>query len=252
MLQTENNITIENLKHNYVDLTVYFQPIFSAKDSKLFGYEALTRHISQDINIKELFNKAKKDGSIFLLDMICRLNALSNAYLQQIKTYLFINICPETLLCPQHSFGLTERFAEEFNIPKEKIVLEITEETAVENYDVFLKSIFYYKDQGFKIAIDDFGVGFGGPKMLSLIKPDIVKIDRYFISNVESCNICKTFIEFTVSLSHDEGIMVVAEGIENQSQLNEVLSAGVDLLQGFYLGKPLAKVNHGYESIQSM
>lgn len=243
MLKTENIINLEKLKYLYSDLTVHFQPVFSARNSKIFGYEAFTRHLSKNINIKNLFIKAKKDGSIFLLDMICSLNALTSAFLQQIKTYLFLNICPETLLNPQHTFEFTNRLTENFDIPKEKIILEITEKTTFKNYDVFLKSVFYYKEQGFKIAIDDFGIGLDGPKTLNLIKPDIVKIDRYYISNIENCLVCKSFVDFIVSSCHAQNIMVVAKGIENQSQLNEVLFLGVDLLQGFYLGKPVAKVN---------
>lgn len=240
MLQTEKILNI--VKSVYSNLTVYFQPIFSSKNGKIFGYESLARHSSMSLNIKNLFVEAKKDGSIFMLDMICRRNAIKNASEQNINDYLFINICYETLFHPQHEVGITDKFAEEFGFPKEKIVLEVTEQSAIENYELFIKSVSYYKKRGYKIAIDDFGAGFGGPKMISLLEPDIVKIDRHFIKTLEENFFSKSFIEFTVSTCHRLNMMVAADGIETSSHLTKVVNMGVDLLQGFYLGKPEEKI----------
>lgn len=106
MLQTENNLNQSKLGLLYSKLTVHFQPIFSSKSGKIFGYESLTRHISMSLNIKDLFLEAKKNGSIFILDMICRRNAIKKASEQNINSYLFINICPETLFYPQHEIGI--------------------------------------------------------------------------------------------------------------------------------------------------
>lgn len=230
----------------YNHLTVHFQPIFLTKTGKIFGFEALTRHKSGSINVKKLFDDAKADGTIHILDMICRRNALKEASNQALRDYIFINICPETLLHPQHTFGLTDKFAEEFNFPLERVVLEITEQTAIDNYKIFIESVYYYKNRGYKIAIDDFGAGFGGPKLLSILEPDIVKIDRHFISTMADNYISRSFVEFTISICHEKNIMVVAEGIETQRELNEVIKLGVDLIQGFYLGMPSKLIKNSY------
>ncbi len=243
MLQKEKTFSMSKPKFLYSELTIHFQPIFSAREGKIFGYEALTRHRYKSFNIKELFLEAKKDGSLYLLDMICRRNALKRAFEEGIDSYLFINICPETLCHPEHEIGLTDTFAEEFGFPKEKIVLEITEQSAIENYELFLKAVSYYRKRGYKIALDDFGAGFGGPKLLSIIDPNIVKIDRFFIKNIEENFFSRSFIEFISSVCHSLNIMIVAEGIENSNQLREVISLGADLLQGFYLGKPQERIN---------
>jgi len=248
MSYTKVDILIEDIKKKnlYNELTVHFQPIFHVQTGKIFGYEALARHKTKKINTQKLFENAKRDGSIHELDMICRRNALKEASKQGLKNYLFINVCPETLLNPQHTIGLTDRFADEFNFPKEKIILEITEQTAIENYEIFIKSLFYYKDRGYKIAIDDFGAGCGGPKLLSILEPDIVKIDRHFISTITDNYISRSFVEFTISICHEKNIMVVAEGIETQRELNEVIKLGVDLIQGFYLGMPSKLIKNSY------
>lgn len=243
MLQTKTYIR-QNLldrfhtENLYSELTVYFQPIFSTKNGEIYGYESLTRHISKKINVANLFLTAKKNGSIFILDMMCRRNAIREASRQNCNKYLFINICPESLSFPQHEIGITDRFAEEYAFPKEKIVLEITEHSAIENYDIFIKTISYYKERGYRIAVDDFGSGFSGPKLLSLLKPDIVKIDRYFIKTLHDNYFSKCFVEFIINLCHELGIIVVAEGIETANQLEKMVELGADLLQGYYLGKP--------------
>lgn len=243
MLLIEKTLSNSKPKSLYSELTVHFQPIFSTQDGKIFGYEALTRHCHKNINIKNLFLEAKKDGSIQLLDMICRRNAIKKASEQNIDKYLFINICPETLCHPKHEIGITDKFVEEFGFPKERIVLEITEQSAIENYELFLKAVSYYRQRDYKIAIDDFGAGFGGPKLLNILEPHIVKIDRYFIHSIDKNYLSKSFVEFTVSVCHTLNIMVVAEGIETPNQLQEVIRQGADLLQGFYLGKPEERIN---------
>lgn len=225
-------------------LTAYFQPIFSPKDGTVYGYEALTR-IKEDkrnINIVELFKGAILTNTISILDVKCRENAISLASLLGINNtnaYLFINICPEVLMDPVHRVGITDELADKWSISKERIVLEITEETAIHNFKLFKDVIVYYKKRGYKIAIDDFGIGYGGLKMLCIIEPDFVKIDHYFISNIDKASIKFNLVDSIASLCHRIGIKVIAEGIEQEEELKVVMNMGIELLQGYYLCKPL-------------
>lgn len=224
-------------------LTTHFQPIFSSKDGTVYGYEALTR-IKEDkrnINIGELFKKAILTNTISSLDVKCRENAISLASLlgiNHINAYLFINICPEALMDPAHSVGITDELADEWGISKERIILEITEESAIHNYKLFKEAIVYYKKRGYKIAIDDFGAGYGGLKMLSVIEPDFVKIDRHFISNIDKATVKFNLVDSIASACHRIGIKVIAEGIEQEEELKIVINMGIDLLQGYYISKP--------------
>jgi diguanylate cyclase (GGDEF)-like protein len=222
---------------------VHFQPIVSAKNSLIFGHEALARinGLSSFGNVSELFKKAKEADVISALDIVCRRNALCEAARQGIKekdAYVFINVCPETVMSSSHQPGLTDEIAEECMLPKEKIILEFTEETAIDNYKLFKEAIAYYKRQGYKIAIDDFGSGHGGLKMLSIIEPDFVKIDRHFISNIDKSMIKYNLVESMATACHRIGIKVIAEGVEREEELNIVLNMGIELLQGYYLGRP--------------
>ncbi len=244
--EIERDEILELLDNN--SLTVHFQPIFSSKSGSVYGYEALTRiqgeHTFKDVS--DLFAKAKLAGTLSSLDSLCRENTIKEASILGINkknVNLFINICPETLTDPAHSMSIMEEIAEKWHIPKEKIVLEITEEGAVHNYDFFKDTVSYCKSRGYRIAIDDFGSGCGGLKMLSIIEPDFIKIDRHFISNINLSTIKYNLVDSVVIACNRIGIKVIAEGIERQEELDTVLNLGIDLLQGYYLAVPEPVLN---------
>ena len=101
----------------------------------------------------------------------------------------------------------------------------------------------YYRERGYKIAIDDFGAGYGGLKMLSVIEPDFVKIDRHFISNIDKAIVKFNLVDSIASACHRIGIKIIAEGIEQEEELKVVMNMGIDLLQGYYLCKPSPIIN---------
>lgn len=224
-------------------LTVHFQPIYSARDGSVFGYEALTRTIGANPfeRIDEIFRHAILTDTICTLDYHCRENALRTAAQLGAKEkdfFLFINVCPEVLMAPEHYPGLTDLFSDKWGIPKERIVLEITEESSINNYKLFRDSVHYYKNRGYRIAIDDFGAGHGGLKMLSMIEPDFVKIDRHFISNIDKANIKYNLVDAVTTACHRIGIQMIAEGIERQDEHKIIQNLGIDYLQGYYFAKP--------------
>lgn len=229
-------------------LTVHFQPIFSASDGRVYGYEALTRmkQSSPFASISELFQKAKQTETISSLDVRCRENAISQAVAQGVQdrgAFLFINICPETLVDSAHRDGLTDECAERWGFKKERIILEITEESAIEKFAIFKRAVDYYRKKGYKIAIDDFGAGYGGMKMLSIIEPDYIKIDRHFISNIDKANTKYNLVECIATACHRLGIRVIAEGIEREQELVTVINMDIALLQGYYLKEPSPTLN---------
>ncbi|MFA4903758.1 MAG: bifunctional diguanylate cyclase/phosphodiesterase [Desulfobaccales bacterium] len=224
-------------------LTIHFQPIYSSNDGTVYAYEALTRINNNKFfkSIPDLFKSAIQCNFISHLDVICRANALKHSALQGLKqtnAYICINICPETLMNPDHLVGLTDELAEEHGISKNKIILEITEESAINDMELFKTTIKRYRNRGYKIAIDDFGAGYGGLKMLSLIEPELVKIDCHFIANIDQVPIKYNLVDAIATACHRMGIKIVAEGIEREEELTIILDMGIELLQGFYLGRP--------------
>jgi len=228
--------------------TVHFQPIFSSFEGKVFGYEALTRIKGEHpfADISELFRKAVLTNTISTLDIHCRENAINQASTLGLNTkeaYLFINVCPDTMMDAAYRASITDELLEKWDIPKDRIILEITEESAIHNYNLFKESIEYYRGMGYKIAIDDFGAGHGGLKMLSIIEPDFVKIDRHFVSNIDKAIVKFNLVDSIATACHRMGIKVIAEGIEQQEELESILNMGIELLQGYLLHKPSPMLN---------
>ncbi len=236
----DSQVILELLDND--DLTVYFQPIFSSKDGSVYGYEALTRiKRVENIDIGKLFEKAILTDTIALLDVRCMENAMKIAFsigISHTNSYLFINICPETLLNPAHNGEITDKFAEDYGIPKEKIVFEITEDSVIHNFDLFKDTIEHYRKRDYKVALDDFGIGYGGLKLLTVLEPDFVKIDRHFISYIDRAIVKFNLVDSIATLCNRLGIKVIAEGIEREEELKTVMNLGIDYLQGYYLCKP--------------
>jgi len=224
-------------------LTSFFQPIVSLESCSIYAYEALCRTVgpSPFESISALFQHAMLSGQSLALDMLCRENSILGAAslgLTDTSALLFLNICPTSLLHPEHNPGSTEQFAQNSKLPKERIVLEITEQEAVSNYSLFKKAIDHYRDCGFKIAIDDFGAGYGGLKMLSMLEPDYVKIDRHFFQNKDHSHINYNLVDAVATACHRIGIEVIAEGIETEEDLNTCREIGIQLLQGYHFARP--------------
>ena len=224
-------------------LTAWFQPIFCRQSGEVFGYEALARlHDPRfhSVDIASLFAKAQAEGIISALDMLCRENSFCRAAelgLAKMNAYLYVNICPATLMHPAHRGGVTDRLAEECGIAKERIILELTEQEAIRNYDLFRHSVEHYRNRGYKIAIDDFGAVYGGLKMLSIIRPDYVKVDRHFITEIDRDSFKYNLVDAIATVCHKLGITVIAEGIERSEELETMARFDIDLLQGYLLGR---------------
>lgn len=226
-------------------LTAHFQPIVNFTARKIFAYEALCRTVGPNPfdSIDQIFSSAKECGMMLEIDMRCRENGISLFAEQSTENHhslLFLNISPTSLLHPDHSAGTTGLLANRHGINRQDIVLEITEQEAVSNYQLFRKAVDHYRSKGFRIAIDDFGAGYGGLKMLSVLEPDFVKIDRHFFRDTQKGNINYTLIDSIATACHRIGIEVIAEGIEQESDLKVCQEVGIDLAQGYLIARPAA------------
>jgi diguanylate cyclase (GGDEF)-like protein len=226
-------------------LTSHFQPIMHLGKRCVFAYEALCRTVGPNpfATIEDIFHQAKLCGMMLDIDMRCRENGILHSAaqgLQEREALLFLNISPTSLLHPDHSFGATGLLAEHYKISRQDIVLEITEQDAVSNYQLFKKAVDHYRSEGFRIAIDDFGAGYGGLKMLSVLEPDFVKIDRHFFRDPQKSSINYTLIDSIATACHRIGIDVIAEGIETANDLQVCREIGIELVQGYLLARPSA------------
>ena len=217
-----------------------FQPIIDLRTGNIFGYEALTRIQEQTIikNPNELFITAQQFDQTARLEKLCRKKALLKAHELQMKSFLSINICPSVLKANNHEKGTTAALMRELDTMKNQIILELTERFYIKDYQLFKKTVNYYRDQGFRIAIDDLGAGFSDLKMLAQIEPYMVKIDGFLISNIHLSIKKQRLLKALVTFCHDVNALVTAECVEKIEELEVLINMNVDFAQGYLLAKP--------------
>lgn len=221
-----------------------FQPIFSLAEAKVVGYEALIRGPSDSPlhSPLQLFKTAVACKALEQLEMLCRELSINAFSLSGISGKLFLNVNPLLLLTADHPSGLTKKMLQQAGLDPARVVIEISEQYQVEDATLLVKAVHHYRQLGFLIAIDDLGSGFSGLKLWSELQPDIVKIDRYFISDVHRDPTKKAFVQNIIRLAKATGALIVAEGIETQEELLLCRELGADLAQGYLLGRPQAEL----------
>ncbi len=220
-----------------------FQPIVSLRDGSVFGYEALSRITdkSLEINIEDLFYFADKYNRIWELELLCRTTALETAFhkLQPpCSKKLFLNVNPNIMYDVKFRQGFTRDYLNQYKITPEQVIFEITEKNAIKEMGVFLSTISHYKDQNYKIAIDDAGAGYCGLNLISDIRPHFIKLDMKLVHEINLDSIKNALVKSMVELSHIANIHLIAEGIENQEELKTLIDLGVQFGQGYFIQKP--------------
>lgn len=225
-------------------LSPLFQPIVSLPHRQIIGFEALIRGPSDSPlhSPLKLFESAYQCDLLETLEMSCREASIREFSRQQGQGLLFLNVNPLLLLHSDHPSGLTLQLLKRYGIDPSSVVIELSEQYQVDDSDLLSKAVQHYRQLGFQIAIDDLGSGFSGLKLWSEIKPDIIKIDRYFISQLEQDPTKKAFVRTIIDLAKTTGARVVAEGIETQAELDVCQELGADYAQGFLLARPHAQL----------
>ena len=132
-----------------------------------------------------------------------------------------------------------ERLFMGYKMPVELIELEFTENVYIENMEQAMRLLNWCKNKHIKIAMDDFGSGYSSLNMLDQVSVDIMKIDKTFLKNeVLQKNEC-IILEHVVSMADKMDIITVCEGVESKEQLNFLAEIGCNVIQGYYVGKPM-------------
>ncbi|MDP5291028.1 phosphodiesterase [Oceanimonas sp. CHS3-5] len=220
-----------------------FQPIVDIRAGRILGHEALIRgpHGHRLEFPSALFGEARRQSLLSELDLACRQAALHRYHQLDMQGSLFVNVNPNVLLDRHHPRGCTRRLAEELGIAPDRIVIELSEQDAVQDTDGLKRALKRYRELGFRIAIDDLGAGYSGLKLWSELQPDFVKIDRHFIQHLDQDPVKREFVRSITALARSMDSAVVAEGIETRGELEQLQEMGVQYCQGYWLGRPEAK-----------
>lgn len=213
-----------------------YQPIVDLRSGSVFGHEALVRGDQGESAATVLSQVNEKNRYRF--DQACRVKAIKGAARLGIQERVSINFLPNAIYKPELCIKTTLRAASAHGFPVERIIFEVTEGERVEDGAWFAEILREYKRCGFKTAIDDFGAGYAGLKLLSDFQPDIIKIDMDLVRRIDQDAPRQAIVKNLLGMATDMGIEVIAEGIETRGERDFLLDAGIYLMQGYWFAKP--------------
>jgi len=222
-------------------LTSFYQPIIDLQGSRIMvACEALSRAKTKNLlgNPALLFSYSAQKNYFSEIDSACTKSALTLGKDLPGDIDLFINVQPRSLTDPSFAENLWATVNSNDRTPS-TVVVELTEQREVLNHKMFLAGLHTLKDMGFRIAIDDFGEGNSNLEMVILTAPDIIKISGRICKHVTKVKIAAAMISTITKMCQNEGLISMAEFIEGEEEASLLTDLGVDLGQGWHLGKPV-------------
>ncbi|MGR0185369.1 bifunctional diguanylate cyclase/phosphodiesterase [Azospirillum aestuarii] len=223
-------------------LSVAFQPIVQMRTGRCHGMEALLRGLERSpfASPNDLLDAACMQG--VLAEVECALHAKATAAFRALDHWqdakLFLNIDARVVgvagspwLAP---FALDGGTAD----PRLTISLEISERRELRPDHSIEQAIDRYRQAGIGVALDDFGVGFAGLRLLYESKPDYLKIDRYFVAGIDQDTRKRAIAHALVGYAHALGILIIAEGVETEKEFYTCRDLGCDFAQGYLIARP--------------
>lgn len=223
---------------------MYLQPQ-TDKDGNMLGAEALIRwnHPNIGLIMPGAFIECFEDaGLIYRLD-----NYIWEEAAKQLKIwkdsgynyYISVNISAKDFYHID-VYQTFKNLVSKYGIDTDKLHIEITETALSEDKQAAHKTIERLHDEGFIIEIDDFGSGYSSFNFLKDVCADVIKIDRVFLKKSSHEERGEQILRSIISLSHDIGMDVITEGVENVDQLSMLAKMNCDWFQGYYFSKPIA------------
>jgi EAL domain-containing protein (putative c-di-GMP-specific phosphodiesterase class I)/GGDEF domain-containing protein len=235
----ERSRKVSDLKSTIRDGAVFieYHPIIVTATEEIYGFEALARGVRRELRSPEvLFEVAAEANMVWELSRLLRRRAVSGI-INELKDgqFLFLNIDPHDFDDPTFrnldpdDLGITD---------PSRIVLEITERTAIKDYPRFQEYLKAFRDRGFRFAVDDAGSGYAGLGSIANLEPDYIKLDISLIANIDTNFLKQNLVETMVNFANGQGAQVIAEGVERREEFETVKQIGVHLTQGFLFHRP--------------
>ncbi len=217
-----------------------FQPIFALGDhNEILGHEALSRGPEGTVfeTAEILFSLAGKCSMLMHLEHVCQKQILSALEMQSTSKLLFVNMEP-SLLEQDSYLGLPlfdGRAARNF-------VLEVTERVAITDYRVVARALESIRSRGFRVAVDDAGSGFASLESIAYLKPDFIKISEKLVQGISNDYIKQEIVRTLRDMAWRLSASVIAEGIENETDMNMLIDLGISYGQGYLLQRPAERL----------
>lgn len=230
------------------ELVLYFQPKVNLKTNKIVGVEALVRWQHPEHGFMapdEFIPMAERTGLIKPLSVWVLNHALAQAekwHRQNIKLSVAINLSPVTFLdteLPNLIIGMLSLY----RVPPEFLIFEITESSMIKDPSLTMEIMKRLTETGIRISIDDFGTGYSSLAYLKELPASEIKIDKSFVTDMVKNDNDDVIVRAITDLGHNLSLNVVAEGVENKETAVILKKLGCDVLQGYYISRPLCNVD---------
>ena len=230
-------------------LEVHFQPKLNVKTWSVDSAEALMRWRDEQLGEvrPDMFVSIAEETSLIhdfmpiLVDQAVGLLAAA----EQAGTVLdsiAVNASPKQLMADGFALSLLS-LMDRHGLPHECLELEVTETVFARDTEQVVRELEILRTAGMKIALDDFGTGYSSLNMLRELPLDSLKIDRAFITELETSNEARVLVQHLISIASTLGMKVVAEGVETDVQLQHLLDTNCDYIQGFLISKALPQAD---------
>lgn len=244
--EIKKNQLIEDINNGIKnkEFKAWFQPKYSKDGKTIIGAEALVRWYKYGTIISPYIfipicesNGLIKEIDELVFEDVCK---TLNKWIKSNKKVVPISInLSRNYLNNVKFIDILNHYLDLYKIPTNLINFEITESSLIENEKLLQNTISILHEKGFKVLLDDFGVGYSSIKAISDINFDVLKIDKSFIDGIgeEKWN---NIIKFTIKLANNLGMKTIAEGIETQEQYKFLVECNCDIFQGYYFNKPMS------------
>jgi len=243
-LELENDLRRAIERHEFV---VNYQPIVDMKYRRIIGFEALVRWQHPELGLLlplEFIPILEETGLIvpvgyWVLEEACR-----QLRIWQIQhpsdPPLTVNVNWSTRQCTETN--MAQKIAgilQKTDLPPSTLNLELTESLLIEDAEFIIKRLTELRVLGVKVQLDDFGTGYSSLGYLHSLPIDTIKVDRTFINRLEANGNGLEIVKMILTLAHDLGMKVVAEGVETDNQLSKLQAMDCEYVQGFLIKKPV-------------
>ncbi|MDN4501363.1 EAL domain-containing protein [Alteromonadaceae bacterium BrNp21-10] len=240
---------VEELKQALEDddgaLFMHYQPKLHTQSGKIHKVEALMRWINKEGKFvpPDLFiDLAERAGLIislthWVIDSVVKQIAIWKEL--DVNIEVAINVSAQDLMHDAFSPTLLQ-VLNKYQVEPSQITIELTERDMMENEQKGIAAITELKNAGFTISVDDYGIGQSSLSKLRQLPLHELKIDKSFILELDTSPDDQTIVKSTITLGHNLGLTVVAEGVENEASLNLLKDMGCDQIQGYFLSRPLS------------
>lgn len=250
--ESKKDVEIKQLMQ-HENFQTAFQPILTLAEGETIGFEVLNRPNSTPIfpTTEEFYTYIGKSNNVFRIEGFLR-NLSLKKYAEQLNQtssheggLLFLNIQPQVLTDRSYRSGTTLDLLKKYKLSPDQVVLELTEKEAVMDYGEFEKTIDNYRQQGFRIAVDDAGTGYNSLKTIISLKPEFIKLDKSLIRDIHIEPAQQQLVSLLLEFSAQSNTKIIAEGIESCLELSFLKELGIHFGQGYALGRPKPELVKG-------